>query len=61
MTLETKNISLDILRHILSFNDQILTWNNKIIGKINKNDPICKLLLVKRLIQKTEVYYYMSC
>ena len=61
MTLETKNISLDILRHILSFNDQILTWDNKIIGKINKNSPIHKLLLAKRLIQKTGVYYFMSC
>lgn len=61
MTLKTRNISLDILRHILSFNNQILTWNNKIIGKINKNDPIYKLLLARRLIQKTEVYYFMSC
>jgi len=61
MTLETKNISLDILRHILSFNDQILTRDNKIIGKINKNSLIHKLLLAKRLIQKTTVYYFMSC
>ena len=61
MTLETKNISLDILRYILSFNDQILTRDNKIIGKINKNDPIFKLLLTRRLIEKTTLYYFMSC
>ena len=61
MTSKTRNISLDILRHILSFNNQILTPDNKIIGKINKNDPIYKLLLAKQLIQKTTIYYFMSC
>ena len=33
-----------------------MTHDNKIIGKINKNDPIYKLLLAKRLIQKTQVF-----
>uniref|UniRef100_A0A6C0I910 Uncharacterized protein n=1 Tax=viral metagenome TaxID=1070528 RepID=A0A6C0I910_9ZZZZ len=44
-------IPLDNLKEILSFNDQVLTKDNRIIGKIDKNSQIYNLLLQKPLIK----------
>jgi hypothetical protein len=51
------NIPFDNLKKILSFNDQVLTKDNKIIGKIDKNSPIYELLLKKPLIQNSGGLY----
>jgi hypothetical protein len=50
-TLATNNIPLDNVKEILSFNNQVLTKDNRIVGKLDKNMPIFKLLLQKPLIK----------
>ena len=51
------NVPFDNLKEILSFNDQVLTKDNRIIGKIDKNTPIYELLLKKPLIQNSGGLY----
>ena len=44
-TLTATSIPLDNVKEILSFNNQVLTKDNRIVGKLDKNMPIFKLLL----------------
>ncbi len=46
-----ESMPLDRVKEILSFNNQILTKDNRIIGKLDKNSPIYTLLLQKPLIE----------
>ena len=46
-----ETMPLDSVKEILSFNNQILTKDNRIIGKLDKNSPIYTLLLQKPLIE----------
>ena len=50
-TLAPTNIPLDNVKEILSFNDQVLTKDNRIVGRLDKNMPIFTLLLEKPLIK----------
>ena len=50
-------IPLDNINEILSFNDQVLTKDNRIIGKLDKNSPIYNLLLQKPLIASSGCLY----
>ncbi len=50
-------VPLDNIKEILSFNDQILTKDNIIIGKLDKNSPIYGLLLQKPLIESSGGLY----
>lgn len=50
-------LPLDIVKCILSFNDKILSNDNRIIGKLDKNSLIHKLLLQKRLIKESRGFY----
>jgi hypothetical protein len=51
MTSLAETMPLDNVKEILSFNNQILTKDNRIIGKLDKNSPIYTLLLQKPLIE----------
>jgi hypothetical protein len=51
MTSLAESIPLDNVKEILSFNNQVLTKDNRIIGKLDKNSPIYTLLLQKPLIE----------
>ena len=51
MTTLATSIPLDNVKEILSFNDQVLTKDNRIVGKLDKNMPIFTLLLQKPLIK----------
>jgi hypothetical protein len=53
MTSLAESIPLDNVKEILSFNNQVLTKDNRIIGKLDKNSPIYTLLLQKPLIQNS--------
>jgi|688.fasta_scaffold309477_3 hypothetical protein len=53
----SNKVPFDNLKEILSFNDQVLTKDNRIIGKIDKNTPIYELLLKKPLIQNSGGLY----
>jgi hypothetical protein len=46
-----ESMPLDSVKEILSFNNQVLTKDNRIIGKLDKNSPIYTLLLQKPLIE----------
>jgi hypothetical protein len=62
MTLEIYNKTpIDLVRHILSFNDQIVSNDGRIIGKIDKHDDRINMLMRKPLIKQTGVYYFMDC
>ena len=50
-------VPLDNINEILSFNDQIITKDNRIIGKLDKNSPIYGLLLQKPLIESSGCLY----
>jgi hypothetical protein len=56
-TLAGASIPLDNVKEILSFNNQILTKDNRIVGKLDKNMPIFKLLLQKPLIKSSGGMY----
>lgn len=56
-TLAPTNIPLDNVKEILSFNDQVLTKDNRIVGKLDKNMPIFELLLQKPLIKSSGGLY----
>jgi hypothetical protein len=56
-TLSVTNIPLDNVKEILSFNDQVLTNDNRIVGRLDKNMPIFTLLLQKPLIEKSGCLY----
>lgn len=56
-TLAAANIPLDNVKEILSFNDQVLTKDNRIVGKLDKNMPIFTLLLQKPLIKSSGGMY----
>ena len=56
-TLAAASIPLDNVKEILSFNDQVLTKDNRIVGKLDKNMPIFKLLLQKPLIKSSGGMY----
>ena len=47
----SESIPLDNIKEILSFNDLVLTKDNRIIGKLDKNSQIYTLLLQKPLIK----------
>ena len=49
-------VPLDNVKDILSFNDQVLTKDNRIIGKLDKDSEIYKLLLKKPIIEKACMY-----
>jgi len=51
MTSLAESMPLDNVKEILSFNNQVLTKDNRIIGKLDKNSPIYTLLLQKPLIE----------
>jgi hypothetical protein len=51
MTSLAETMPLDSVKEILSFNNQILTKDNRIIGRLDKNSPIYTLLLQKPLIE----------
>jgi hypothetical protein len=51
MTSLAETMPLDSVKEILSFNNQLLTKDNRIIGKLDKNSPIYTLLLQKPLIE----------
>ena len=57
MTSAASKVPLDNVKEILSFNDQVLTKDNRIIGKLDKNSPIYNLLLQKPLIQSSGGLY----
>ena len=57
MTSAASKVPLDNVKEILSFNDQVLTNDNRIIGKLDKNSPIYNLLLQKPLIQSSGGLY----
>jgi hypothetical protein len=48
-----ERVPLDSVKEILSFNNQVLTKDNRIIGKLDKNSPIYTLLLQKPLIENS--------
>ena len=56
-TLTATSIPLDNVKEILSFNNQVLTKDNRIVGKLDKNMPIFKLLLQKPLIKSSGGLY----
>jgi hypothetical protein len=56
-TLAAKNIPLDNVKEILSFNNQVLTKDNRIVGRLDKNMPIFTLLLQKPLIESSGNLY----
>ena len=56
-TLAAPSIPLDNVKEILSFNDQVLTKDNRIVGKLDKNMPIFELLLQKPLIESSGGLY----
>jgi hypothetical protein len=56
-TLAAKNIPLDNVKEILSFNNQVLTKDNRIVGRLDKNMPIFELLLLKPLIKDSRGMY----
>ena len=56
-TLAATSIPLDNVKEILSFNDQVLTKDNRIVGKLDKNMPIFKLILQKPLIKSSGGMY----
>ena len=51
------SIPLDNVKEILSFNDQVLTKDNRIVGRLDKNMPIFTLLLLKPLIKDSRGMY----
>ena len=51
MSSTARNVPLDNVKDILSFNDQVLTKDNRIIGKLDKDSEIYNLLLKKPLIE----------
>ena len=57
MTTLATSIPLDNVKEILSFNDQVLTKDNRIVGKLDKNMSIFKLLLQKPLIKSSGGMY----
>ena len=57
MTSAASKVPLDNVKEILSFNDQVLTKDNRIIGKLDKNSPIYNLLLQKPLIKSSGGLY----
>ena len=52
-----ERMPLDSVKEILSFNNQVLTKDNRIIGKLDKNSPIYTLLLQKPLIESSGGLY----
>ena len=50
-------VPLDNVKDILSFNDQVLTKDNRIIGKLDKDSEIYNLLLKKPLIEDSHGLY----
>ena len=56
-TLTATSIPLDNVKEILSFNNQVLTKDNRIVGKLDKNMPIFELLLQKPLIESSGGLY----
>jgi len=56
-TLAAKNIPLDNVKEILSFNNQVLTKDNRIVGRLDKNMPIFTLLLQKPFIESCGSLY----
>ena len=56
-TLAATSIPLDNVKEILSFNDQVLTKDNRIVGRLDKNMPIYNLLLQKPLIESSGGLY----
>ena len=52
-----ESIPLDNVKDILSFNNQVLTKDYRIIGKLDKNSPIYNLLLQKPLIESSGGLY----
>ena len=56
-TLAATSIPLDNVKEILSFNDQVLTKDNRIVGRLDKNIPIYNLLLQKPLIESSGGLY----
>ena len=57
MTSLAETMPLDSVKEILSFNNQILTKDNRIIGRLDKNSPIYTLLLQKPLIEDSLCLY----
>ena len=57
MTLAISKVPLDNVKDILSFNNQVLTNDNRIVGKLDKNSPIYNLLLQKPLIKSSGGLY----
>ena len=57
MTSLAESIPLDNVKDILSFNNQVLTKDNRIIGKLDKSSPIYNLLLQKPLIESSGGLY----
>ena len=57
MTSLAETMPLDSVKEILSFNNQILTKDNRIIGRLDKNSPIYTLLLQKPLIESSGGLY----
>ena len=57
MTTLATSIPLDNVKEILSFNDQVLTKDNRIVGRLDKNMPIFTLLLQKPLIESSGGLY----
>ena len=53
MTSLAETMPLDSVKDILSFNNQVLTKDNRIIGRLDKNSPIYTLLLQKPLIKNS--------
>lgn len=56
-TLAAASIPLDNVKKILSFNNQVLTKDNRIVGRLDKNMPIFTLLLQKPLIKSSGGMY----
>jgi hypothetical protein len=57
MTSLAESMPLDSVKEILSFNNQVLTKDNRIIGKLDKSSPIYNLLLQKPLIESSGGLY----
>jgi hypothetical protein len=51
------NKPIDTDKEILSINDRVLTKDKKIVGKLDKNSPIHKLLLQKPFIESSGSLY----
>ena len=51
MSSTASKVPLDNVKDILSLNDQVLTKDNRIIGKLDKDSEIYNLLLKKPLIE----------